>query len=203
MALSFRFFFSGFARLLLLFAVVAVTNDAPKPGEATVTAVSAPAAVPRSTSTDSGRSVAEARPVGARSGFARSVDMLQWLGQVESEFGRVRNEMQVASSKTDALSAGNQDSESTYEAQCAHLARGEPGRPGGRFSRQPRRAGAADAEVAAPWRCHSSEIVGPITGLDSPGPYPPSSRGFSGRHLSLRGGVDQRYGTRCRPASRL
>ena len=93
--------FRHFIRLLL-FAVVAAIGDVPKPGGATVAAAAVHAeADPRSTATDSRCSAANARPVDAGSEFVRSVDMVQWLGQVKSQFGLVRDEMQAASLRTD------------------------------------------------------------------------------------------------------
>ena len=47
--------------------------------------------------------------------------MVQWLGQVESQFGLVRDEMQAASAETGASIAGIQNLVSTCAAQCAHL----------------------------------------------------------------------------------
>ena len=119
--LAFRFFFR--VSLELLHAVFTEIRNVttPKPGEATVAAAEAPAAVPRSTASNSGGSAADARPTGAGSEFVRAVDMVQWLGQVESQFRLVRYEMQAASAKTDACIAGTRDSVSTCAAQCAHL----------------------------------------------------------------------------------
>ena len=95
---------------MLLLAVFTARSDVPtpKPGEATVAAAEAPAAVPRSTASNSGGSAAaDAHPAGAGSELVRAVDMVQWLGQVEIQFGLVREEMQAAWAKTDASIAGN------------------------------------------------------------------------------------------------
>ena len=93
---------------MLLFGVITAMSDVPipEPGEATGAAAEAPTAVPRSTATNCGGLAAEARPARAGSEFVRSVDMVQWLGQVESQFGLVRDEMQAASAKTDASIEG-------------------------------------------------------------------------------------------------
>ena len=109
-----------------------------KPGEVT-TAVSAAHAKAdsRSTQTTSRSTAADARPVGAGSDFVPLVDMIQWLGQVERQFGLVPGDMQAASSRTDQLAAsisGIQGSVLTCAAQSvpheyrASTARGEPGR---------------------------------------------------------------------------
>ena len=120
-ALVFLLFFR--VPFVLLFAVFTAMSEfpTPEPGEATAAAADVPAAVPRSTATNSAGAAAEARPAGAGSEFVRSVDMVQWLGRVESQCGFVRDEMQAASAKADASIAGIQDSVSTCAAQCAYL----------------------------------------------------------------------------------
>ena len=139
------------------------------------------ARVPRSTASISGGSAADARPARAGSEFVRAADMVQWLGQVKSQFGLFRDEMLAVSAKTDASIAGIQDAVSTCAAvrpprHRAPAGRGEPGHPRGPFPRRQRRARAAAAEVAARGRGCPLEKVGPSTALDSPGPYPPCSR---------------------------
>ena len=99
--------------LLLLLFVVVTMGAVPKPDESTATARCCDPRGGRFPERCGRRSSYCRRWVGH---FVRSVDTVQWLGQMESQFGLVRIENELAASIPVI-----HDSVSTCAAQCAHL----------------------------------------------------------------------------------
>ena len=84
-------------------------------------AAAAPAVGLRSSASSLGGSAADAGLAGAGSYFIRAADMAQWMGQVERQFGLVRDELLADTAITDVSIAGIQNEVLTCAAQGAHL----------------------------------------------------------------------------------